>query len=429
MTVKTLILFLTLFLLIFSAHAQVGPDTLRIDTEKAEQIFLKNNLSLIAERLNIEQAEALILQAKAWPNPTLSIDEVNFNRNSTSESIPPLFGNFARNQQFTVQLEQLILTARKRKKNINLEISNKQLAESTFVDFLQSLKVEFRSLLANLLFNQETFFDLERQVQIINKLIKAQESQLREGNISQANFLRLKALEIELLNELNEAKGERNKLQSNLKTLMAINGQTFIVLNDKNLDEKTMDRLTALSYAKLVEMADLNNSQLKLANSLKGVSSSALAVEKAKKTPDLTFNLNYDRNGSTMFNFFGVGVSFDLPLFDRNKGNIRQATLELKKQEQLTAEKQNAIHNQLDEAYKNIDQRMQLYKNFDPNYLIQLEKMQSSIANNLLSRNLSLLEFLDLFDSFKTNKLLYYKTKRDIQLEACELTYLVGSDL
>lgn len=413
---------------LFSSSAQTKTDTLRLLPEEAEQVFLKNNLSLIAARLNIEQADALVLQAKAWPNPNFSVDEVNLNRNSTSEAIPPLFGNFARNQQFTVQLEQLILTAKKRKRNIDLQVSNKQLAESVFIDFLQSLKVEFRTLLAQVLYNQASFSDLARQAQIISRLLKAQEAQLRTGNTSQANYLRLKALQIELFNELKEAQEERNKLQGDLKTLMAIPDPVFIALNDTDRTQETISKWAKLSFARLVELIDLNNSQLKVADNLKQVSVSALSVEKAKKIPDLTFNLNYDRNGSTMFNFFGAGLSFDLPIFDTNKGNIRQASLEVKKQEYLIEEKKSVLYNQLDEAYKNINQSIELYKNFDPSYLTQLENMQSAIANNLIKRNLSLLEFLDLFDSFKNNKSLYFKIKRDIQLKECELSYLVGQD-
>lgn len=411
-----------------NSYAQVKTDSLRLNTEEAEKLFLENNLSLIAERLNINQADALILQAKAWPNPNLSIDEVNLNRNSTSESIPPLFGTFARNQQFTVQLEQLILTAQKRKKNINLEVNNKRLAENAFIDFLQALKLEFRTSLAHLIYNQETFSDLSRQVEIASQLLKAQEAQLREGNISEASYLRLKALQIELSNELNESLEERNKIQSDLKTLMAIPGPTLLILKNEDLIEKTINKWNNLSYARLIELVDQHSSQLKIAGSVKDVSIAALELESAKKIPDLTFNLNYDRNGSTMFNFFGAGVSFDLPLFDRNKGNIKQAVLEVKKQEYLVEEKRNSLHNQLDEAYKNILQNIQLYRSFDTDYLVKLEKMQASIANNLIKRNLSLLEFLDLFDSFKNNKRLYYKIKRDIQLKEYELNYLVGNN-
>ncbi|WP_134090629.1 TolC family protein [Olivibacter sp. XZL3] len=429
MIAKTLILFLIFSaVFVFGSSAQTETDTLRLLPKEAEQIFLENNLSLIAARLNIEQADALILQAKAWPNPNLGIDEVNLNRNSTSEAIPPIFGNFARNQQFTVQLEQLILTAKKRKRNINLEVSNKQLAESAFIDFLQSLKVEFRTLLAQVLYNQETFSDLARQVQIISRLVKAQEAQLQTGNTSQASYLRLKALQIELFNELKEAQEEHNQLESNLKTLMAVPGPVFVVLNDTNQTPETIRKWAKLSFTRLVQLIDLNNSQLKVADNLKEVSVSALAVEKAKRIPDLTFNLNYDRNGSTMFNFFGAGLSFDLPIFDRNKGNIKQASLEVKKHEYLVEEKKSALYNQLEEAYKNINQSIELYKSFDPGYLAQLENMQSSIANNLIKRNLSLLEFIDLFDSFKKSKSLYFKVKRDIQLKECELSYLVGQD-
>jgi outer membrane protein, heavy metal efflux system len=64
-------LILILFLFSFSVKAQ---DTLKISREQCEAVFLKENLLLIAEKLNISQAEAMVLQAKLWPNPSLTIE-------------------------------------------------------------------------------------------------------------------------------------------------------------------------------------------------------------------------------------------------------------------------------------------------------------------------------------------------------------------
>ncbi|EPB65472.1 hypothetical protein ANCCEY_15464, partial [Ancylostoma ceylanicum] len=56
----------------FSSTAQ---DTISLSKQECEGVFLKENLLLIAEQLKISQAEALVQQAKLWPNPSFSMDE------------------------------------------------------------------------------------------------------------------------------------------------------------------------------------------------------------------------------------------------------------------------------------------------------------------------------------------------------------------
>src|SRR5690606_19486764 len=115
-----------LFLFLIYSVSTYGQETFTISRQEAEALFLKENLLLMAERLEIPKAEALVLQAKLWPNPTLSIDDVNLwatpsQKEPYGEELPPLFGNFGRYQQFGVGLEQLIITAGKRKKLIGIE--------------------------------------------------------------------------------------------------------------------------------------------------------------------------------------------------------------------------------------------------------------------------------------------------------------------
>src|ERR1700684_3891221 len=56
------------------ASGQVHADTLNIKLDSAERIFLRNNYSLLAQKYNIDAQKALIIQAKLWPNPNLSIE-------------------------------------------------------------------------------------------------------------------------------------------------------------------------------------------------------------------------------------------------------------------------------------------------------------------------------------------------------------------
>ncbi|HEV3412296.1 MAG TPA: hypothetical protein VG101_07450, partial [Puia sp.] len=56
-----------------STFAQPRQDTLPLTLQQAEKIFLDSNFQLLAQRYNIDVQRALILQAKLWPNPNLSI--------------------------------------------------------------------------------------------------------------------------------------------------------------------------------------------------------------------------------------------------------------------------------------------------------------------------------------------------------------------
>ena len=68
---------ITLVLCIFFINpllkAQPHQDTVRLTLPEAEKMFLDSNLQLLAGRYNVDASKALIIQARLWPNPNLSI--------------------------------------------------------------------------------------------------------------------------------------------------------------------------------------------------------------------------------------------------------------------------------------------------------------------------------------------------------------------
>src|SRR5690606_7455083 len=78
------------------------PDTLMLHPAEAEVIFLENNLKLLAGKLGIDEAKARVIQAKRWPNPTLSIGEINGWANAGSENLGRLAGRWGNHAQVAV---------------------------------------------------------------------------------------------------------------------------------------------------------------------------------------------------------------------------------------------------------------------------------------------------------------------------------------
>ncbi|TYB74029.1 TolC family protein [Bizionia myxarmorum] len=186
-----------------SAKAQ---EQLVLSRADCQTIFLKENLQLLAEQLEISQAEAMVLQAKLWPNPSLTIDQVNLWATQgqldafDTEGLPPFkSGNtFGTKQQIGVSLEQLIRTAGKRKKRIALEDITLEQSKEYFQDILRSLKVEFRNQLTELqylLFSKTMY---EEELVSLKQLTTAYQRQVELGHISNSEYIRLKALELEM---------------------------------------------------------------------------------------------------------------------------------------------------------------------------------------------------------------------------------------
>ena len=180
--------FVLAFMLLSGVGVSAQSDTVYMSAAQAEELFLRRNLQLIAEKLNIDKAAAAIVQARLWQNPNFSFDGLNLwtskaQRQGEDEIVPPLFGSFARNTTFAVGVEQMIQLAGKRRKLIALEQLSKDMAEQYFEELLRSLKVELRNACNDLLYMQEYRTTLESQMQTLNRLVANQRAQIEQGNL------------------------------------------------------------------------------------------------------------------------------------------------------------------------------------------------------------------------------------------------------
>src|SRR5690606_23599004 len=233
---KNILLFFVMFG--FGTHLN-AQETLKISRAEAETMFLQNNLLLISEKLNIESQQAEVIQAKLWPNPEFSISEINLWRAREVEPSPPLIGNFGRNQQIAFELNQLVQTAGKRKKLIALEQVDVSKAEQYFEDLLRGLKLELRNQLTDLQYNQQAIKVHKNLIENISKLTNAYKNQLDKGNISKAEYIRLKAQELEIQKEILDLTRESNEIQKELKLLLRTDATVSIEITDEGFVKNT----------------------------------------------------------------------------------------------------------------------------------------------------------------------------------------------
>ncbi len=421
-----------ILLVICGTGKALAQDTLELSRQECEAIFLKENLLLIAEKLEIPKAEAVVQQARLWPNPNFTLDQVNLwatkGQTGGQEAVPPLFGNFGKNQQFGFEVQQLVQTARKRSRLVALEQVNTDKAAFGFDELLRNLKVELRKNLTNLQYLQLREEIYLNQVASVNQLMKAYQGQADQGYIPRSEVIRLKALELEISRNISEIARQNNEAQKELKLWLRLPPATRIRLKDAGF-ARNIDSLRRYTVAEITEQARLSRPDLRIAELGETHASRLIDYEKARRVPDLALKGTYDRNGNTMLNFFGFGVVMDLPLFDRNQGNIRQAQILADQSRRLTAYKSSEVENEIALAYSNLLNALQLASKIDNDYEAALDEMLLAHTRNFTNRNMSMLEFLDFMNAYLENKQIILEARKSVNDHIEELNYCVGRDL
>lgn len=427
------------YLLVFSIFLKISIFSLQAETiflklkpEEIESIFLENNLSIISEKLNIDIAEAVITQAKLWENPNISINQVNLwssdkQREGEETVIPPLFGSVGKNTEFNIELTQLLLTAGKRGKLVEREKFAKEISIQEFEEILRGLKIELRKIINEIIYQQAYLKVLETQKDYLSQLTEAYKKQVNEGNIPKSELLRLRSSQLEYENETYELLTELEENRKQLKILLGYDPLFQIEIVSEPVKYILPE---SLNLNGLFETAFEYRPENKFYKAQHEYSLRNLKYEKAMAIPDLELNVNYDRYGGVWKDFVGFGISMDLPLFNRNQGNIKIAKIQTQQTKILEKQFRLQLQQEIVSAYNNYETAYNLYKTItDDELLNELDGMLEIYGRNLLNRNISMLEYIDFMEAYKNNKQIILNAEKNLRLQIEELKYTIGKEL
>lgn len=422
-------LIICLFSAVTAVWAQPATDTLTISREQAETIFLQRNLKLLATKLEIDEAKAQVIQAKLWPNPSLAIDEVNLWSNHGAEELGRLFGSWGNHAQASVDIEQVIQTAGKRRKLMAVEEAGVRIAEQQFEDVLRSLKVELRSQLADLDLAQQREYTYQGALAQLRRLLQAYRRQMENGNVSRSEYMRLRASEAELVKAIAGIRKDSREAQQALKVLLGIAPECELVFKGTQSHDLALDAAKTLHAAAILEWTDTYNAELQALRWEVTQAEHKLRYERAQRTPDVAVSVGYDRGGNIMRDFIGLGVSMDIPFFDRNQGNIKATQAALERNRLLAQEKAVEVGSAAIRVWKDLLITISQREHFGPDDETEMERLLEGYHRSFAERRVSLLEYLDFLEAYLDTKDYLLETNRDIYVQYENLRYYVGDQL
>ena len=413
-------------LLIFCFVSMLGvpkaqESALILSLKDAEQLFLERNLSLIAGRYDINIAQAQILQAKLFDNPVISLEQNIYNR------LNGKYFDVGKEGEAGVEIEQVINIAGQRNKRIRLEKVNKEIAEYQFEEVVRTLRSELNEKFIQVYFSSKSLVIYDKEIDSLELLLRALHEQHQKGNISLMERTRLESLLLSLRKEKNELERSITSLKGDLNLLLNLPPEyTFDLIFDDTVLKQT--DLMAIPFPEMKSML-FQRPDLRIAHAGVSASKANLRLQKSMAAPEFSIKGIYDRVGNFIENYFAIGVTLSVPVFNRNQGGIKSAHIEVlksNKEEEYAIEK---ACNELFMAYAWLQGAVELNQHINDEMEQKFELLITGVNENYFKRNISMLEFIDYYESYKEACLQMYETKKNVFLAMENMNTVVGQNI
>lgn len=410
---------ITLFILFVAFNKQnflfAQQQIINLSIAEAETIFMQNNLLIIAEKYNVNIAEANLIQAKLFENPELTFEQNIYSDNGQY---------FDFGKQNVIQLDQLFELGGKRRKRTKLEKINLEIAQFQFQDVLRILRNDMRENFIELHYLKKITAIYDKGIDYLKKLIEVYDRQHEKGNVSLIEKVRLKALLLDLQAEKIEVGKERIDVQKELNILLNQSEQTLVnttltidAIHNFSFDDDTYNHL----------VKELKNApQMQIAKKEIQSAQANLKLQKSLKIPNLTVGAIYEREGNVKPENVGLAFNLSLPIFNRNQGDIAVAEAEFSQTQILYNQQEKEMINDLFATYQKANETLKFFQELDKNLEGDFENLIEGIILNFERKTINMIEFIDYYETYKETIVQIKNIEKDTILSIEAINFLLG---
>jgi len=406
----------TLFPLL--AGTAVGQNTTLISLDQAIDLALAHNHSIKASRTLILQNQAQEITANLRPNPTLGADT----------QFIPFFSpqdfsldNLDQTQQFDIGIGYLFERGHKRQRRLQAARDQTAVTRAQVADAERALAFEVGQQFVSVLLAESTLRFALEDLKAFQQTVDIGEAQFKAGAIGEGDYLKIKLQLLQFQTDVSSARLAKVQALVGLRGLLGYNAvpADFDVMGDLAY-QPLKANLEDLQARALRERPDFRATLL-------GITAAQSQILLAKANAKVDVNGTYDFShvaGETTGSIF---VGFDLPIFNRNQGEIARTQYALTQaQEQRQASSDTVLSDVANayEAVRSNDEVIQLYVS---GYLKQAEDSRDISEYAYKRGAASLLDFLDAERSYRTTQLAYRQALASYMTAVEQLKQALGT--
>jgi cobalt-zinc-cadmium efflux system outer membrane protein len=367
--------------------ARRGLDERTLDQAVAEA--MENNIGLLAERFNVAIADARMITARLRPNPVLSIggdhlDLLGTGYNSVNNAGPA---------EYSLRTDFLLERGGKRASRIETAENAKEVAELQLLDAVRSLRNDVQTAGVEVLLAKSNLALAEENLQALREIVRVNQLRLKSGDLAEVELLRVQLAELQFENSVRQAQLRLDAARTRLSVLLG-RGRNAKLVDVK--DELRRDAGPVILEELFTEAKSLRPDLLALQRE-QARSLAEVRLQIAQGKVDYTVGTEYRRQQGLAGtgNSLGVFFSTNLPVFNRNQGEIARATQEQKQIEARLRQAQLTVENDVELAFLQYANAKALLERVESTMLAKARDVRQITEFSYRRGEATLIEFLD----------------------------------
>ena len=373
----------------------------RLTLDDAIQLAIQHNHNLKAAQTTILENQAQETTANLRPNPVISFGEQYFPFFQPNEFSADYIDN---NAEFDVGLSYLFERGKKRQHRLQAAQDQTAVTRSQVADNERTLAFNVASQFFSVQLAESTL-DLALQDQnSFQKTVDISQARYSAGDISEADYLKIELQFLQFQSDVSQA--QLSKVQALVGLRQLLGYQTVPEDFDVSAD---------FDYAPVsVKLEDLQAKALQnrpdFRAAVQGVvaAKSQYELARANGKRDVTGAFTYAHTGGVSTADFSA--SWDLPIFDRNQGEIARTNYVINQAQELQMAASDQVMSDVLDAYENVRQNDKVITLYRSGYLDAAQKSRDITEYSYKRGAASLLDFLDAERSFRAAQLGYRQT-------------------
>jgi outer membrane protein, heavy metal efflux system len=386
----------TFFVLVVGAVR--GQNTTLITLDQAIDLALAHNHSIKATRTLVLQNQAQEITANLRPNPTLDADS----------QFVPFFSpqdfsgnNLNQTQQFDVGIGYLFERGHKRQRRLQAARDQTAVTRAQVTDAERTLAFNVGQQFVSVLLAESTLQLALQDLKSFQQTVDVSKAQLKAGAISEGDYLKIELQLLQFQTDVSSARLAKVQALVGLREFLGYSAvpADFDVIGDLAY-EPLKANLDDLQAKAMRERPDFLAAEL-------GTTAAKSQISLAKANAKVDVNGTYDFTHVSGENTASIFVNFELPIFNRNQGEIARtgyALTQAQEQEQAASDTVLSDVSNAYEAVRSNDEIVQLYTS---GYLKQAQDSRDISEYAYKRGAATLLDFLDAERSYRAVQLAY----------------------
>ena len=374
------------------------PGAQLITLDQAIQMALEHNHSLLAARTTIEQNQAEEITANLRPDPVLMGDTQFLPIFQPSNFNSDYLDNTA---QFDVGLSYLFERGMKRQHRLQAAKDQTAVTRWQVADNERTLTFNVSTDFVNVELAESTLELADQDLKSFQQAVDITELRYKAGAIGKDDLLKMKLQLLQFQTDVAQAKLARVQGLSDLRQLLGYEQVSAEYDVSGSFDYQPMkDGLEDLQAAALKRRPDLEAAQQGVA-----AANSAFNLQKAIGKRDVTGQINYTHIG--YLNDVSLFGSMQLPIFDRNQGEIKRAGIAITQAREQQMFANGQVLTDVRDAYEGWKANDEIVGLYRSGYLDDAQQSLDITEYAYKHGAASLLDFLDAERTFRATQLGY----------------------